>query len=80
MLTAYRGMWDDLVTAARTSDYRSPGPADHATGDALTLFVQGLDRDQSTPPGGRRTTTAVVARHDGVWKVTDLTVGAVGTS
>jgi hypothetical protein len=45
-LTAYRGMWSDLVTAARTSDYQSALLPDHTTGDALTLFVQGLARDQ----------------------------------
>jgi hypothetical protein len=45
-LAAYRGMWSDLVTAARTSDYQSGLLADHTTGDALTLFVQGLARDQ----------------------------------
>jgi hypothetical protein len=46
VLSAYRGMWSDLVTAARTSDYQSALLADHTTGDALTLFVQGLARDQ----------------------------------
>ena len=45
-LAAYRGMWADLVTAARTSDYQSAALGDHATGAALTLFVQGLARDQ----------------------------------
>ena len=45
VLAAYRTMWADLVTAAATSDYQSPLLAQHATGDALTLFVQGLARD-----------------------------------
>jgi hypothetical protein len=127
-LAAYRGMWADLVAAARTSDYRSPTLDDHATGAALTLFVQGLARDQlhdivtkghvvldpavsslspstdpdratvtdcvddsqwieytttgkraDNPAGGRRHTTAVVARRAGGWKVTQLTVGSVGS-
>jgi hypothetical protein len=34
------------VTAATTSDYRSPLLARYATGPALTLLVQGLARDQ----------------------------------
>lgn len=127
-LAAYRGMWADLVAAARTSDYQSAALGDHATGAALTLFVQGLARDQlhdivtrghvgldpvvtsltpstdpdraavrdcvddsdwveyktsggraKNPAGGRRRTTAVVTRHAGTWKVSQLTVGAVGS-
>jgi hypothetical protein len=127
-LAAYRGMWADLVAAARTSDYRSQTLDDHATGSALTLFVQGLARDQlhhivtkghvvldpavtsvtpstdpdratvtdcvddsqwieyttsgkraDNPAGGRRRATAVVTRRAGTWKVTQLTVGSVGT-
>lgn len=34
------------MTAAQTSDYQSPQVAQHATGAALTLLVQGLARDQ----------------------------------
>jgi hypothetical protein len=128
VLAAYRGMWSDLVTAARTSDYQSPLLADHATGSALTLFVQGLARDQlrgivttgepvldpsvtsllpSSAPthatvtdcfddthwvefttsgtraknasAGRRATTALLTEQAGSWKVTQLTVRAVGT-
>jgi hypothetical protein len=45
-LAAYRAMWADLVTAARTSNFQSPRLSQHATGQALTLFVQGLARDQ----------------------------------
>jgi hypothetical protein len=45
-LAAYRGMWADLVSAARTSDYQSRALSQHATGTVLTLFVQGLARDQ----------------------------------
>jgi hypothetical protein len=39
-------MWTDLATAARTSDYQSPLLPRHASGSVLTLFVQGLARDQ----------------------------------
>ncbi len=39
-------MWADLVSAARTSDFRSARLSHHASGDALNLFVQGLARDQ----------------------------------
>ncbi len=46
VLGAYRDMWADLVTAARTSDYQSPLLSQHASGNALTIFVQGLARDQ----------------------------------
>ena len=46
VLAAYRGMWADLVTAARTSDFQSPLLSQYTTGDAHTLFVQGLARDQ----------------------------------
>ena len=45
VLDSYRSMWADLVTAARTSDYDSPLLRQHASGNALTLFVQGLARD-----------------------------------
>ncbi len=46
VLAAYRGMWADLVTAARTSDFQSPHLSQYTTGAAHTLFVQGLARDQ----------------------------------
>jgi hypothetical protein len=46
VLTAYRAMWADLVSAARTSDFQSPRLSEHATGQTLTLLVQGLARDQ----------------------------------
>jgi hypothetical protein len=46
VVRAYRGMWADLVTAARTSDFQSARLSQHTSGDALTLFVQGLARDQ----------------------------------
>jgi len=41
-LAAYRGMWADMVSAARTADYQDPVLADHATGVALSTLVQGL--------------------------------------
>lgn len=46
VLATYHDMWDDLVTAAETSDYQSPLLSQHASGAALTLLVQGLARDQ----------------------------------
>ena len=45
-LAAYRGMWADMVVASRTSNYQSPLLPQHATGDALSLLVQGLAKDQ----------------------------------
>jgi hypothetical protein len=45
-LAAYRAMWADLVSAATTSDFQSHALSQHATGAVLTLFVQGLARDQ----------------------------------
>ena len=128
VLAAYRGMWSDLVAAARTSDFQSPLLAEHASGTALSLFVRGLARDQlhgvvtrgeptiqpsvtsllpsadptratvadcvddahwveyttsgakaTNPPGGPRATTATLAESHGVWKVTEITVGKVGS-
>ncbi len=46
VLAAYREMWADLVAAARTSDFQSPLLSHYTTGDAHTLFVQGLAHDQ----------------------------------
>jgi hypothetical protein len=46
VISAYGTMWADLVVAATTSDFQSPLLAQHATGGALTLLVQGLARDQ----------------------------------
>jgi hypothetical protein len=46
VLSAYQSMWADLVSAARTSNFQSPLLSQHAAGQALTLFVQGLARDQ----------------------------------
>jgi len=45
-MAGYRDMWADLVIAAETSNFQSPLLAQHATGTALTLLVQGLARDQ----------------------------------
>lgn len=44
-LDAYRGMWADMVIASRTSDYRSPLLAQHATGSALRQIVHSLYLD-----------------------------------
>jgi hypothetical protein len=41
-LAAYRGMWDDTVEAAKTSDDKSPLLARNATGSALARIVQTL--------------------------------------
>ena len=41
-LAAYRGMWADMVVAARTADYQDPILAQHASGAALSVLVQGL--------------------------------------
>jgi hypothetical protein len=128
VLSAYRAMWADLVTAARTSDYQSPLLSQHASESALTIFVQGLARDQlagivtkgqpaldprvtslspsvdptratvadcfddtnwveygvtgglaKNAPEGRRATTADLVMKDGVWKVTQITIGKTGT-
>jgi hypothetical protein len=46
VLSAYRAMWADLASAARTSDFQSPRLSQHASGQTLTLFEQGLARDQ----------------------------------
>lgn len=39
-------MWADMVTASRTSDYRSPLLPDNALGEALSVLVQGLAKNQ----------------------------------
>jgi hypothetical protein len=41
-LSAYRGMWADMVIASQTADYQSPLLPQHASGDALSLLVHGL--------------------------------------
>lgn len=41
-LAAYRGMWADMVAAARTADYQDPILMQHASGAALSTLVQGL--------------------------------------
>jgi hypothetical protein len=128
VLASYTTMWADLVTAARTSDYQSPLLAEHATGGALTLLVQGLARDQlhgivtlgrtvhfprltslmppvmpthalisdcfddshwieyqtsgaraRNAPGGRRAATADLVKSGGTWKVSQISVQAVGS-
>ena len=128
VLDAYRAMWADLVTAAETSDYQSTLLPQHATGVALTVFTQGLARDQlhdivtrgvtvhhpevgslsptadpdratvsdcfddskwieyttggakaKNAPGGKRATTAELEKVSGVWKVSQITIGATGT-
>ena len=45
-VSAYRAMWADLVSAARTSDFQSSRLSRHATGQTLSIFVQGLARDR----------------------------------
>lgn len=45
-LTVYRAMWTDMVTAARTSDYQSPLLPENASGNALSVLVQGLAKNQ----------------------------------
>jgi hypothetical protein len=45
-VAAYRGMWQDMVVAARTSDYQSPLLARHATGPALAQIVRSLYLDK----------------------------------
>jgi hypothetical protein len=44
-INAYNGMWQDFVTAGRTSDWQSPLLGDHATGDALLQMSRGLYAD-----------------------------------
>jgi hypothetical protein len=48
VINDYRTMWAELVTAARTSNYQSTLLPQHATGDALSLLVQGLAKDRLT--------------------------------
>jgi hypothetical protein len=47
-LAAYRAMWEDMATAAKTADYRSPLLAQHAAGAALSILVRGLYTDKRT--------------------------------
>lgn len=44
-LAAYRAMWQDFVTAGKTSDWQSPQLAQHATGIALQNLSRGLYAD-----------------------------------
>jgi hypothetical protein len=41
----YRGMWQAMAVAARTSDWRAPALSEFATGDALTTIAGGLYAD-----------------------------------
>ena len=45
-LSAYRGMWADMVIASRTSDYQSPLLPLHASGAALSVLIRGLAKNQ----------------------------------
>ena len=40
-------MWADMVTASLTSDYQSPLLSEHASGEALSVLVQGLAKNQA---------------------------------
>ncbi|MEO3810774.1 hypothetical protein ABGB17_17370 [Sphaerisporangium sp. B11E5] len=42
VLRAYRGMWQDFASAARTADWNAAELRDHATGDALLILRHGL--------------------------------------
>lgn len=42
---AYLGMWQDMATAATTSDWQSPRIGQHATGDALLVISKSLYTD-----------------------------------
>lgn len=44
-IAAYLGMWQDMAAAGRTSDWKSPLLAHHATGDALSTISRGLYAD-----------------------------------
>jgi hypothetical protein len=46
-LAAYRGMWADMVVASHTSDYQSPLLSQNASGEALSVLVQGLAKNQA---------------------------------
>lgn len=41
-MAAYRGMWSDMVIAARAADYQDPTLSLYASGAALSTLVQGL--------------------------------------
>lgn len=42
---AYLAMWQDVSTAALTSDWQSPRLADHAAGDALSVISKAMYAD-----------------------------------
>ena len=46
-VTAYRGMWNDFVDAAATSDWQSPKLGQYATGLALSTLSRGLYADHT---------------------------------
>ncbi|MFC8429263.1 hypothetical protein [Streptomyces sp. NPDC057253] len=43
--TAYLGMWQDMASAAKTSDWNAPNLARYATGDALSAISRGMYAD-----------------------------------
>ncbi len=46
-LAAYVGMWNDMVTAARTSNWQDPRLGRHATKDALRVITGSLYADHA---------------------------------
>jgi hypothetical protein len=75
----------DPVTQPKAT---SADPADAPTAVEITdcfddsnwlNYVEATGALQDDVPGGKRATTATVSRVDGAWKVTELSVGAVGT-
>ncbi len=65
---AYLGMWQDMAAAGRTSDWKSPLLAHHATGDALSTISRGLYADhlnglvsKGAPKDDPKVTSAVPA-------------------
>jgi hypothetical protein len=41
-LAAYRGMWEDWIAMAATSDYQNPRLSQHTSGRALSLIYRGI--------------------------------------
>lgn len=65
---AYLAMWQDMASAAQTSDWKSPILARHATGDALSTISRGLYADhlnglvsKGAPKDDPKVTSAVPA-------------------
>ncbi|MGH3761026.1 hypothetical protein [Actinophytocola sp.] len=81
-VNVYLGMWHTMVSAARTSDWKSPLLGQYATGQALNTISRGLytDHQNGLVTKGTPKNTPVVAALDPVDDPTRATISDCGDS